>query len=467
MACVFYDTETTGISTSFDQILQFAAILTDDDLNELDRFEIRCRILPWVVPSPGALLTTGVTPDMLVDPSLPSHYEMIAIIEAKLIGWSPAVFVGYNSMKFDETLLRQALFQNLRKPYLTVMTGNVRADVFTMARACAFHAPNVLAVPLNDQGKPVLKLDQLAPANGFDHSNAHDALADVEATIHIAALIRGSARSIWDHLLKLGAKRAATEFVRETDVFIRTDVFGRNAITRPVALCGFDPSYDAQAATFDLTIDPTPYLALDEDGLLEALQTSPKVIRTLRLNSQPLILPMGLVSSETDLGIEPDVMTARAQQIHSDFAFQQRVGVALSRLYEDGEPSPYPEQQIYDGFPSRDDEALMADFHRQSDWSGRVEIASQFKDQRLKHFAYRLIYAAAPDVLSDNHRQQIERWVRDRVLNVDPEVPWSTVGSSETDLEKAREAGGDTDPAVLANIHTALDQMRKKWAAVQ
>ena len=69
MAFIFYDTETTGISTSFDQILQFAAILTDDDLNELDRFEIRCRILPWVVPSPRALLTTGVTPDMLVDPS--------------------------------------------------------------------------------------------------------------------------------------------------------------------------------------------------------------------------------------------------------------------------------------------------------------------------------------------------------------------------------------------------------------
>ena len=33
---VFYDTETTGTDTVFDQILQFAAILTDDNMRELD-----------------------------------------------------------------------------------------------------------------------------------------------------------------------------------------------------------------------------------------------------------------------------------------------------------------------------------------------------------------------------------------------------------------------------------------------
>jgi exodeoxyribonuclease-1 len=53
MAFVFYDTETTGTNPAFDQILQFGAIRTDDDLNELERFEIRCRLLPHVVPSEG------------------------------------------------------------------------------------------------------------------------------------------------------------------------------------------------------------------------------------------------------------------------------------------------------------------------------------------------------------------------------------------------------------------------------
>lgn len=53
MAYIFYDTETTGTRTSFDQILQFAAIKTDDEFNVLDTFDVRCRLLPYIVPSPG------------------------------------------------------------------------------------------------------------------------------------------------------------------------------------------------------------------------------------------------------------------------------------------------------------------------------------------------------------------------------------------------------------------------------
>ena len=55
MSLVFLDVETTGTNTTFDQILQFAAILTDHDLKEIERFEIRSRLLPHIVPSPGAI----------------------------------------------------------------------------------------------------------------------------------------------------------------------------------------------------------------------------------------------------------------------------------------------------------------------------------------------------------------------------------------------------------------------------
>ncbi len=102
MAFVFYDTETTGSETFYDQILQFAAIKTDDSLNEVDRFEIRCRIQRHILPSPGALKVTGISLEQLSDPVLPSHFEMAASIHEKLTAWSPAIFVGYNSLEFDE-----------------------------------------------------------------------------------------------------------------------------------------------------------------------------------------------------------------------------------------------------------------------------------------------------------------------------------------------------------------------------
>ena len=41
MPFTFYDTETTGLSAPFDQIVQFAAIHTDDELNEIERVNLR------------------------------------------------------------------------------------------------------------------------------------------------------------------------------------------------------------------------------------------------------------------------------------------------------------------------------------------------------------------------------------------------------------------------------------------
>ena len=62
MTFIFYDTETTGLAAGYDQILQFAAIVTDDDFNVLEESNLRCRFLPHVVPSPTALIVTHVLP---------------------------------------------------------------------------------------------------------------------------------------------------------------------------------------------------------------------------------------------------------------------------------------------------------------------------------------------------------------------------------------------------------------------
>lgn len=163
MNFVFYDTETTGINTSFDQILQFAAIKTDGDFNEIERFEIRCRLLPHVVPAPRALLTTGVTPEMLSDLSLPTHYQAMRQIAQRLESWSPAVFVGYNTMEFDERLLRQSFYQNLLPVFMTNTNQNRRADILKLVDAAIVFAPNSVAVPLNEKGRATRKLDMVAP----------------------------------------------------------------------------------------------------------------------------------------------------------------------------------------------------------------------------------------------------------------------------------------------------------------
>ena len=60
LSFVFFDTETTGLKHGFDQIVHFAAIRTDANLNEIERFEARSRLLPHVLPHPAALRTNGL-----------------------------------------------------------------------------------------------------------------------------------------------------------------------------------------------------------------------------------------------------------------------------------------------------------------------------------------------------------------------------------------------------------------------
>ena len=64
-------------------------------------------------------------------------------IETTFKKWSPAIFVGYNSINFDEEFIRKTFFKTLFEPYLTQFNGNKRADVIGMTRASKFYFPIV------------------------------------------------------------------------------------------------------------------------------------------------------------------------------------------------------------------------------------------------------------------------------------------------------------------------------------
>mgnify|MGYP000510061797 FL=1 len=145
---IFYDTETSGLNKLFGQIFQFAAILTDQNFQVLDQFEIRSRRMPHIVPDPGAMLVTGVTPEQLEN-APNSYYEFASKIRAKMLEWSPAIFCGYNIFSFDEPFMRSMYYQNLYPPYISQTNGNKRLDVLPLVRASEPLFPNHLNFYLN------------------------------------------------------------------------------------------------------------------------------------------------------------------------------------------------------------------------------------------------------------------------------------------------------------------------------
>ena len=228
---VFFDIETTGLSKCWSQITQIAAVRTDSDFNivdvDHDIFDLRGRRLPWIVPSPGAMLVTGVTPDQLERTPL-SHYEMMAEVAAAFKDWAPATFIGYNSIAFDEEHIRNTLFSTLYPPYLTSQPGCGRADAYTILKVISALTPGIIYLP-EINGKPSMKLGPVLRANGIDdlsEQDAHDALADVKGTIALMKLMRERCPEIVNHMLLMGSKRAAQAFFDENVIFRHVTYFG-------------------------------------------------------------------------------------------------------------------------------------------------------------------------------------------------------------------------------------------------
>jgi exodeoxyribonuclease I len=450
MAFVFYDTETTGVDTAFDQILQFAAIRTDPALNEIDRFEIRCRLLPHIVPAPEAMSVTKIAAAGLFDNALGSHYDMACGIRAKLLGWSPALFIGYNSLGFDEHFLRQAFYKNLHPPYLTNTNGNSRSDVMRMVQAASLLAPGTLQVPVGDDGQPVFKLDRLAPLNGFTGSPAHDAVTDVEAAIFLCGLLMTRAPDLWSGFMRFSQKATVTDYVTAEPVFCLSDFFFGTSYSWIVTALGRNPANNAEIYVYDLAVEPESLASLTDAELGDRLGIAVKPVRRLRSNACPVILPVENapdIASAALLGT--DELNRRAEYLGSREDLRQRLIAAFEARREDRPVSPYFERQLYDGYFPREDEALMERFH-EVPWEDRPAIISAFTDRRLKQIGRRLLYLERPDLLADGTRAEFDRAVALRITTDDAERPWLTLPKAIISIDALLEKA---DPAAAAHLH--------------
>ncbi|MCH9052264.1 MAG: hypothetical protein IIA72_14480 [Proteobacteria bacterium] len=463
MPFVFYDTETTGTDTSFDQVLQFAAIYTSDDLEELDQIDRRCRRLPHIAPSPGALLVTGISLETLERENR-SHYEMIREVEAWLHDKSPSVFLGYNSIRFDETLLRQALYQTLQPVYLTITEGNCRGDVMLFAQAAAVYSPDHIEIPRDDRGRYVFQLGPVARENGirFGEEEAHEALADVRATIEVARFIRSNAPEIWEAMVANARKDNVNAFVDGNDVFCLTNFYFGLPYSYVVTKAGRNIDNNNDIAVFDLANNPEQFLDMDVDQLLAILNQSPKKIRTLHANAQPISMPYEMVPDEIR-GPRHDEQTYRdwARLIRENDDFQARLGKALARRYEGREPSPYVEGKIYDGFASSSDQGLMERYH-DLPWDERAELCAHLDDGRFAELGRRLIYLEQPDVLSDAERAQFGHWVAERLLT-EEDVPWTTIHKALQEVDDL-EKRGTQDADRIREIRQFLLALADRYA---
>jgi exonuclease I len=357
---VFYDTETSGLSKAFDQMLQIAAVRTDADMNVIDdttdSLTLRARRLPWIVPSPAAMIVTRLAPsDLEIQPL--SSYALLEEVRRQFEAWSPAIFIGHNTIRFDEEMLRHGLFAALQDPYITQFNGNMRADTLIMLHAVHLLAPGCMTIPMVaakvstsvdhavdasvvPQMRPSFKLGDVARANGinFDDADAHDAMADVKATIEIAKLIRAKRPDIFrmmiantskvhvldqlkqpwqqhDHggITSAGEVADAASGGLNPEKLLASDglsdgsdlmeplllghVFGAHAKLTPVLLIGTLPDNKNAAVVVDLTSDPDEWLTCDAAELSDWMEQNPRAFQKIKVNAFPILAPFSIAAN--------------------------------------------------------------------------------------------------------------------------------------------------------------------------
>ena len=438
---LFYDFETTGLAIGYDQVLQIGAIACDSAMQPIKgaQMNARCRLMPHLVPSPTALFVTHVHPESLSAPTT-QHWELMGAFERFAATHGPNIFIGHNSLGFDESVLRHARFQSLMDPYLTNKHGNRRGDTMRFARAIWLFRPEEIALPHTDSGRPSFKLGLLCRENAiaFDEADAHDALYDVEKTAEMARLMATKSPAVWQAMLDNTAKQNAQRLMETAPVFAAGHVDRYNTQHRWIGtLAGL---YQSEAAVFDLAHDPDDYAGASAEeltGLIGHAPTEP--IKAMRLNAQPYAVAMDVAApayfdAVPALGVQE--WERRAAALKANGRLRQNIVQAMSLRHGDREPSPYVEERLYDGFIPRGDEPLMARFQTAPP-EERTELIAQFEDKRLASFARRIVYFDSPNALAPPTVEKLDAWQRERLLSEDSK-PWTTIPSARAELEELR-----------------------------
>ena len=430
----WYDYETFGLSPRVQRIAQFAGIRTDENLNILDEHMFYCKPTHDCLPTPEACAVTGITPQLCEQKGLIEH-EFIKKIN-KEFTIPQTCIVGYNSIAFDDEFTRHTLFRNFLDPYAWHwQNGNTRWDILNVARFCYTHKEHEsLQWVKNENNRPIFKLDKLAPANAIDHANAHDALADVRATIGIAKIIKETQPIFFNYALSLNEKKAVSRQVKILHPMLLTSSsFGyKCSFTRMVTALCYHPDYPDRAIVFNLEQDPEIILELDSNELKTLVFTKkadlPKGVDKLELNE--LIFnksPMFVCSPKPDnfklsplliekLQVDMDKCMKNLSYIQNNQKQIQEIVQSIYKKDSEREMSNDIDQSLYDNFVSNKDRKICN--HIQSLSSDEIGLLNpDFEDRRLLKLFLNFKARNYPELLSKDEQEEWFEIVQSRVQN--------------------------------------------------
>jgi exodeoxyribonuclease I len=420
---LFYDIETTGLNPVFDQILQFAAVRTDLQFNELERHEFHVKRRADVVPSPMALLTHGISPNDL--PDVENEVDVVKKIHA-LFNTPQTISLGYNTLGFDDEFLRFAFYRNLLPPYTHQYANNCyRMDIFPLTILYYLYGTSDINWPQKD-GRVSLKLENLNKENHLAQGAAHDAMVDVLATIALAKLLSKN-ETMWGFLCGYFEKQTDIARLKQLPYafpdthhqqgLVFNNAFGYKQHLQSLALClGTHRHYKNQQCWLRLDLPELCETQIDQ------LEKTTWVIRK-KLGDTPIILP-------THDRFMKHLNEKRLNIIKKNKSFLEKNPATLTAITNHYLDYTYPlvpqadvDSVLYQtGFLSRQDQKRCEQFH-QAPLTEKQMLINDFESCETQELAIRLIgrnyLCDNPNALKGKHLETYQHYLD--TLKTNPE----------------------------------------------
>lgn len=431
----FYDLETSGLSARDDRIMQFAGIRTDMELNVIgDPFNLLVALNDDTLPSPDALMVTGISPQKTVDEGY-TEAQFAKILHDEV--FTPdTIAVGFNNVRFDDEFVRHLFWRNFYDPYeWSWKEGRSRWDMLDVVRMTRALRPDGIEWPVDAEGKPTNRLELITEANGIAHNSAHDALSDVEALIDVARLIQAKQPQLFAYLLKMRSKKEVQSLVNldTKQPFVYASGRYDNAWNKLTVAFPLAPAPNSNVLVYDLRYDPADFIALDEKSLAakvfatwEERQKDDFVklpVKVLQYNRCPAVAPLGVLAQGDGwqrIGLDEATISTRVKVLLAHPEFAERLRAVFERQREFA-PSNDPEAQLYDGFLN-DRDRLRVETVRNATERELADFHPEFTDERLAPLLLHYKARSYPRILSEAEMAQWEAWRAERLGRQLPSV---------------------------------------------
>ncbi len=456
----WHDYETWGADPARDRAAQFAGLRTDLDFNPIgEPLVIYAQPADDMLPQPGACMVTGISPQQALEQGAPEA-DFFRFIHAEMM--QPGTCsLGYNTLRFDDEVTRYGLYRNFFDPYEREWkNGNSRWDLIDVVRLTHALRPEGINWPEKEPGVTSFRLEKLTEANDIAHQGAHDALADVRATIALARLVRERQPRLFDYVFNHRDKQTLAGMLEPSAgrpvLHVSARYPARLGCIAAVLPLAWHPRNRNSVIVYDLRVDPAPLLELDAEALRERLYTRADELpegveriplKEVHINKAPVVVPMNTL---TDAARERWQMDAAAEQRHLETLLAQRelVQKKLAEVYAAREfPPRDPDLDLYGGFLS-DADRRRCERVRATPPEALAGLDLHFDDPRLTVLLFRYRARNWPETLSREERARWDAWRRARVR--DPE------GTSSITLEQYRR-----ELARLA-VDTSLPEDRRR-----